>query len=79
MTNDMKFETGNLANSMALSIASGKADYSRERETAKVSERFLHSAALLPENEVIGLQISSDTDGAIKGYAFSSTGIRVTA
>ena len=24
MTNDMKFETGNLANSMALSIASGK-------------------------------------------------------
>lgn len=79
MTNDMKFETGNFANSMALSIASGKADYSRERETAKVSERFLHSAALLPENEVIGLQISSDTDGAIKGYAFSSTGIRVTA
>ena len=40
MTNDMKFETGNFANSMALSIASGKADYSRERETARLVKGF---------------------------------------
>mgnify|MGYP000870419797 CR=1 FL=1 len=78
MTNDIKFESGNLADSMALSIVPGKADYSRERETAKASERFLHSAALLPEKEVIGLQISADAEGAVKGYAFFSPGIKVT-
>ena len=79
MTNDMKFKTGSFANSMALSIDSGKADDSRERELAKASERFLYSAALLPENEVIGLQISADAGGSVKGYGFSSSGIRVTA
>lgn len=78
MINDIKLETENLSNCMELSIVAGKTDYSRKRETAKASERFLHSAALLPENEVIGLQISADEDGVVKGYAFSSPGIRVS-
>lgn len=78
MTNHRKFDTTDIANIAALSIASGEADYSREREMAKVSERFLHSAALLPENEILGLQISAGSEGKITGFAFSSPGIKAS-
>lgn len=78
MTNHMKLDEIRIFNIAALSIASGEADYSRERETAKVSERFLHSAALLPKNEFLGLQISADSEGVINGCAFSSLGLKVS-
>ena len=78
MTNHMKLDSTGIANIAALSIASGEADYNRERETAKVSERFLHSAALLSENEILGTQIAADSEGNITVCAFSSHGIKVS-
>ena len=78
MTNHMRSENDSLANIVSLSIEPGKADYSREREMAGVSERFLHSAALLPDNEILGWQVLVDGDNTAAGYAFSSSGTKIT-
>lgn len=78
MTDHMKSVTERPDNISVLTIASGQTDYSREREIKRVSERFLYSAALIPENEILGLQISADRDGAVTGYVFSSPGITVS-
>ena len=78
MTNYVKFETGSFSNIMALSIESGKPDYPRAKVIPKVSERFLQTAALLSENEILGWQISADEDKSVGGCVFSSPGIKVT-
>lgn len=78
MTNYITSESKNIFNTTLLKVNSGEVDYTREKEMEEVSERFLHSAALLPENEVIGLQLSWDVDGVTMGYAFSSYGSNVT-
>ena len=72
MRDHMKSLTERPDNISELTIASGKADYDREREMKRVSERFLYSAALIPEKEILGLQISADRNGAVTGYVFSS-------
>ena len=78
MRDHMKSLTERPDNISELTIASGKADYDREREMKRVSERFLYSAALIPEKELLGLQISADRNGAVTGYVFSSPGITVS-
>lgn len=79
MTNLMKCGINTLTNISTLTIENGKTDYSRETDIAGVSERFLHSASLLPENEILGWQISMGDDKSAAGSAFSSSGIKVTS
>ena len=79
MANYMKYGIGSFKNIAALSIESTSVNYDRKLEIKKVSERFLQSAMLLPENEILGCQISLSENDLIAGYTFSSSGITVTS
>ena len=74
----LNFESSGLANTAVLSIKRGMAFFACERVAAMVSERFLHSAALLPQGGFLGWQISAVKEKGISCYLFSSSGLMVT-
>ena len=78
MSDYMKYGTGRFENIAALSIDSVKIPYIHKDEIKKVSERFLRSAVLIPENEILGWQISASENDPTAGYFFSSSGVRLT-
>ena len=77
MTNHIRFEIGKLANVSALSVRFEDTECASKKEISKVSERFLHMATLLPENKILGFQLSSGTEKKVNAYVFSSNGIEV--
>ena len=79
MKNCINYKKDDLANVSAIRIETEKMDNYFEKKAVRVSERFLHSAALLPENEVLGWQMSFAQDKTGIGYMFSSSGIKVTS
>ncbi len=79
MKNNIKFESKNFSNTSTLAIECGESFYLNKMEIAKVSTRFLRSAALLPENELLGLQISADENITTAGYVFSTSSMNVTS
>ena len=78
MTNNINFEIGKLGNTATLLIKPETTSFDYLMDSSKVSERFLHLAALLPKNEILGWQISSDSKRNISSYIFSSSGIKIT-
>ena len=74
----LSFGSGGLTNAAALSVKHGMVSFGRERAAAMASERFLHSAALLPQGRFLGWQISAEKEKSISSYIFSSSGLMVT-
>ena len=71
MTDYLKYTTGNLNNAAALKFERTKSDYRRMNMLNQVSERFLHSAVILPEGEFLGVQLSVTGDSEMGCAAFS--------
>ena len=71
MTDYLKYTTGNLNNAAALKFERTKSDYRRMNMLHQVSERFLHSAVILPEGEFLGVQLSVTGNSEMGCAAFS--------
>ena len=66
------------ANIAVLSIRSCDKSHESLMNAAEASERFVHSAGILPEKEFLGWQINADKEGNHQVFAFSGPGVKVT-
>ena len=74
MNNTMMIGYENMENAAALTINTKPGNL----VFYYTGERFLHSAALLPEGEFLGWQVFADEDKTLSGITFSSSGLSVT-
>ncbi len=79
MTDYMRFENMNPANTVALVLGTAKSDYAKKRDASDVSERFLCLAAQLQEGAFIGWQAATEEDPDRSCTVFSGPGINVSA
>ena len=73
MKKKMNLEMKNFTNVEELYMESAEINYGVEMEMAKLSERFLGSARLLPKQDFLGWQIMLKKDERVAGHCFSSS------
>lgn len=76
--NILKTENKKEVNIAVLSVKRCEEYFESFGNAAEVSNRFIRSAYLLPENEFLGWQISADGEGKLHAFAFSGPGAKVT-
>ena len=73
MKKQMNVEMKNFTNVVELYMESAEMNYGVEMEMAKLSERFLGSARLLPKQDFLGWQIVLKKGERIVSHCFSSS------
>ncbi|SCW67350.1 ATPases of the AAA+ class [Ruminococcaceae bacterium YRB3002] len=61
-----------------LSVLAGEMEVNLSEVSRTTTNRFTHSASLLGENGILGLQLSADKKGLLSGTVFSDAGSKVT-
>ena len=72
MANNIQLILEELKNKTAVLLNSEEENYFIKKATAKVSEKFLRAAALIPMNEYFGIEIAKKTDESISCEVFYS-------